>query len=119
FRGVRPRLGLGAEALLVCALLAAEGLLFSRNLDAAASYDEGVYLASLDALRHGEALGSDVFASQPPGFYALLRLVGLLGGSSIRELRLGFLAVALCGCLAADLVGRLLFGSAAGASASA
>ena len=59
---MRLRLGLPAEALAVCALLAAEGVLFSRNLHARTTYDEGVYLASLDALRHGQALGSDVFA---------------------------------------------------------
>jgi 4-amino-4-deoxy-L-arabinose transferase-like glycosyltransferase len=116
---VTRRIGLPAEAIVVAGLLAAEGVLFSRNLHAAASYDEGVYLASLDDLRHGQALGSDVFASQPPGFYALLRLVGLFAGSSISELRLGFLAVALVGCLAAYLVGRLTLGVVAGLAASA
>lgn len=112
-------LGLRAEIVAVSALLAGEGVLFSRNLDARATYDEGVYLASLDALRHGQALGTDVFGSQPPGFYTLLRLVGLAGGSSITDLRLGFLAVALVGCLGAYLAGRLLLGVVAGVAASA
>src|SRR5581483_11725856 len=118
-RAVTRGLGLRAEIVAVSALLAGEGVLFSRNLDARATYDEGVYLASLDALRHGQALGTDVFGSQPPGFYTLLRLVGLAGGSSITDLRLGFLAVALVGCLGAYLAGRLLLGVVAGVAASA
>jgi 4-amino-4-deoxy-L-arabinose transferase-like glycosyltransferase len=116
---VTRRLGPPAEIAVVCALLASIGFLFSRNLDARTTYDEGVYLASLDALRHGQALGSNVFGSQPPGFYVLLRFVGLFGGSSITDLRLGFLAVALLGCLGAYLVGRLLLGVVAGVAAAA
>jgi 4-amino-4-deoxy-L-arabinose transferase-like glycosyltransferase len=116
---VTRRLGLPAETLVVCALLASIGFLFARNLDARTTYDEGVYLASLDVLRHGQTLGSDVFGSQPPGFYTVLRFVGLFGGSSITDLRLGFLAIALVGCLGAYLVGRLLLGVAAGVAASA
>jgi 4-amino-4-deoxy-L-arabinose transferase-like glycosyltransferase len=107
------------EAVAVCGLLAAAGVLFSRNIDTAPSYDEGVYLASLDALRHGQTLGSQVFASQPPGFYIVLRLIGLPFGSSISGIRTGFLLVALGGCLAAYLLGRRLSGPAAGFAAAA
>lgn len=107
------------EAVAVCGLLAAAGVLFSRNLTTAPSYDEGVYLASLDALRHGQTLGSQVFASQPPGFYVLLRLVALPFGSSINGIRTGFLLVALVGCLAAYLLGRKLAGPAGGLAAAA
>ena len=60
------------EALGLAGLLAVAALVYSRGVDAAANYDEGVYLASLDALRHGQELGTDVYASQPPGFYVLL-----------------------------------------------
>ena len=72
---MRPRL-VGALGLL--AVLVFAGLLYGRSLHAAANYDEGVYLASLDALTHGQSLGDDVYASQPPGFYTLLRAASLL-----------------------------------------
>jgi 4-amino-4-deoxy-L-arabinose transferase-like glycosyltransferase len=107
------------EAVAVCGLLAAVGVLFSRNIDTAPSYDEGVYLASLDALRHGQTLGSQVFASQPPGFYVLLRLVAFPFHDSISGIRTGFVLVALGGCLAAFLLGRMLVGPAGGLAAAA
>jgi 4-amino-4-deoxy-L-arabinose transferase-like glycosyltransferase len=106
------------EGLLVACLLAAEGLVFSRGLDTRPNYDEGVYLASLDALRHGQGLGSEVFASQPPGFYVLLRVAGLVGGDSITGIRIVFLLVALVGCLGAYVLGRSLAGPPAGLVAS-
>jgi 4-amino-4-deoxy-L-arabinose transferase-like glycosyltransferase len=83
------------ELLPLAIVLAAAGVLFSRNLHTATDYDEGVYLASLDALRNGQHLGSEVFASQPPGFYLLLRLVAWPFGHSIVGIRTGFLIVAL------------------------
>jgi len=100
-------------------LLALEGLLFARNLHTATNYDEGVYLASLDALRHGQTLGSEVFASQPPGFYALLRIVGAFSGYSIVAAREGFVLVAVLGCLGAYALGRALAGPPGGLAASA
>ena len=48
------------EAVAVCGLLAAAGVLFSRNIDTAPSYDEGVYLASLDALHQSLEKGAVV-----------------------------------------------------------
>jgi 4-amino-4-deoxy-L-arabinose transferase-like glycosyltransferase len=101
---------LGPELGVVAALLAAAGFLFSRNLDTATNYDEGVYLASLDALEHGQTLGSEVFASQPPGFYLLLRIVGWLTPHSVHSARIGFLVVAVLGCGAAYALGRALGG---------
>ncbi len=105
------------EPALVAILLAAAGVLFSRNLHTAPSYDEGVYLASLDALRDGQTLGSEVFASQPPGFYLLLRLVAL-PSDSVAGVRIGFLLVAVLGCLGAYLLGRALAGIAGGLAAA-
>ena len=93
-------------------------MLFARNLDTASSSDEGVYLASLDALRHGERLGSEVFASQPPAFYLVLRVVGLFAGHSLEAARIGFLLVALVGCAGAYALGRALGGIAAGLAAA-
>ena len=114
-RRLHPRL---VDATALAALLAATGVLFARNLDTASSSDEGVYLASLDALRHGDRLGSEVFASQPPGFYLVLRLIGLFAGHSLEAARIGFLLVALVGCAGAYALGRALGGVAAGVAAA-
>jgi 4-amino-4-deoxy-L-arabinose transferase-like glycosyltransferase len=107
------------EAAGLFGLLAAAALLFSRALDAGANYDEGVYLASADALDRGERLGEDVFASQPPGFYVLLRLATALPGSSLEATRALFLVLALVGVAAAWWLGRTLAGPLAGFGAGA
>ena len=44
----------------------------TRALGARTNFDEGVYLASLDAMRRGQELGSEIYTSQPPVFYWLL-----------------------------------------------
>ncbi len=62
---------LGLSAL--GAVLVAQALLFARPIHSATNYDEDVYLAALDALRHGQALCSSVFVAEFPGFYELLR----------------------------------------------
>jgi hypothetical protein len=108
-----------SDVLAMGALLAAGAGLFSHGLDARTNYDEGVYLASLDALRHGQELGRDVFASQPPGFYFLLRAIGLFAGRSVEGLRIGMMVIALAGVVAAYLIGRRFAGVAGGAAAGA
>jgi 4-amino-4-deoxy-L-arabinose transferase-like glycosyltransferase len=108
-----------AEAAGLGGLLAAAGLLFLRGIDAGPNYDEGVYLASADALARGEALGDEVFASQPPGFYALLRLAVALPGDSVEASRALFVLVAVLGVAAAWWLGRTLAGPAAGLAAGA
>ena len=107
-----------AELLPLAAVLAAAGVLFSRNLHTATDYDEGVYLASLDALRHGQHLGSEIFASQPPGFYLLLRLLAWPFGHSVTEIRSAFLGTAVVACLAAYFLGRAVGGHWAGLGAA-
>jgi 4-amino-4-deoxy-L-arabinose transferase-like glycosyltransferase len=107
------------EAAGLLGLLAAAAVLFSRGLDAGANYDEGVYLASADALARGEPLGEEVFASQPPGFYVLLRLATALPGSTVEATRSLFLALALVGVAAAWWLGRTLVGRLAGLAAGA
>ena len=109
----------GRDALAIGALLAPAAVLFSRGLDDRTNYDEGVYLASLDALRHGQELGADVFASQPPGFYLLLRALALVAGRSIDGLRIAMIVTALLGVVAAYLIGRRLVGPAGGIAAGA
>lgn len=108
------RLELGALA----GVLAAGGALFAQALELGPNYDEGVYLASADALGRGERLGEDVFASQPPGFYLLLRLATVFPGESVNATRGAFLAVALLGVVAAWAVGRQLAGAVGGLAAA-
>jgi 4-amino-4-deoxy-L-arabinose transferase-like glycosyltransferase len=109
----------GRDALALGALLAPAAVLFSRGLGDRTNYDEGVYLASLDALRHGQELGRDVFASQPPGFYLLLRALGLVAGRSVDGLRIGMIVIAVLGVVAAYVIGRRLAGTAGGLAAGA
>jgi 4-amino-4-deoxy-L-arabinose transferase-like glycosyltransferase len=76
-------------------------------------FDEGFYLASLDALRHGQTLGTEVFAPQPPGFYALLRLAGAVVGPSAEQVRMAFVGLAVIGALGAFALARSLGAGAA------
>jgi Dolichyl-phosphate-mannose-protein mannosyltransferase len=114
----RARLVLGEVALLV-ALLGAAAVAFGRSLRTAAVYDEGVYLASVDALAHGQKLGSDVFASQPPGFYVLLEAERVVFGGSLLAMRVAMLTLALVGCVCAYYVGRCVAGRLGGVLALA
>jgi hypothetical protein len=115
---LRPYALLGELALL-CALTAAAAAVFGRGLRAGAVYDEGVYMASVDALAHGQKLGSEIFASQPPGFYALLEAERAIFGGSLLAIRVAMLALALVGCLSAYYVGRCLAGRPGGLLAMA
>ena len=107
------------EAVGLSGVLLAAALLFSRGFGTGANYDEGVYLASADALARGERLGEDVFASQPPGFYVFLRLATVLPGDSVDATRALFLATAVVGVAAAWALGRALTGPAGGLLAAA
>jgi hypothetical protein len=77
-------------ALLAALVVLAAGLVFTRALGTRTNYDEGVYLASLAAMRRGQALGSELYTSQPPVFYWLLRVLAAPFGSSIPNIRLAF-----------------------------
>ena len=99
-------------------LLAVAAWIFAIPLHAATNYDEGNYLAALTDLRHGFVLGKDVYADQPPGWYSLLRLLAWIFGNSLTGIRIGLLAVALVGVVAAWACARRLgplpaFGAAA------
>ena len=109
----------GAEAAALLAILVAGGLLFAHGLNVPPSYDEGAYLAQTDALLHGQRLGTDVFAAQPPGFDWLLVGVGKIDGLGVDQLRLASLALALLGLLAVAAVARAVAGPAAGVAAAA
>ncbi len=95
------------------------GLLFARGLETKTNYDEGVYLASIDALRHGQRLGSDLYVVQPPAFYSLARVLAAPFGDSVAGIRVGFVLVAALGVLAAYILGSRLFGHWAGMAAAA
>jgi 4-amino-4-deoxy-L-arabinose transferase-like glycosyltransferase len=106
--------GLGAGAVVV----GLASLIAIRDLGRAATFDEGVYLNSLRALQRGAPLGTKVFASQPPGYYLLLRLDAFLFPGSLTGLRLGFLLLGLAGCVSVFLLGRLYSGVFGGAMAA-
>jgi len=92
---------------------------YARSLHSALSYDEGNYLASLDALRHGQQLGSDVFLDQPPGWYLLLQGLAVPFGQGFVGIRTGMLVIALLGLVVAWVAARALGGPAAGLGAAA
>ena len=107
------------EGLALAVLVAAQAALFGRLVGNRTDYDEGVYLTSLDALEHGQRLGEDVFAPQPPGWYLLLRLISLAGADTVRGFHIGMVVVAIATCFAAYLLGRAIAGPVAGLAASA
>ena len=79
----------------------------TRDLHTYPNFDEGNYLGSMDALRHGQALGRDVFLDQPPGWYLLLVAVSYPFGNSVSGVRTGLIVVTLLAILAAYACGRL------------
>jgi 4-amino-4-deoxy-L-arabinose transferase-like glycosyltransferase len=107
------------EAVSLIGILGAAAVLFERGLRVPPSFDEGVYLGQTDALRHGQQLGAEIFAAQPPGFHWLLLGASWVGGLGVDQLRLAVLAFALVGLVAAYSIGRTLAGPAAGLAAAA
>jgi 4-amino-4-deoxy-L-arabinose transferase-like glycosyltransferase len=116
---VTPRLARNWPVLTAALVAIAAGLVYTRALGTRTNYDEGVYLASLDAMRRGQALGSDVYTSQPPVFYWLLRVLAAPFDSSIPEIRVAFALFAIGGVAAAITLGWLRFGASAGVAAGA
>ncbi|HZU20787.1 MAG TPA: hypothetical protein VE982_06185 [Gaiellaceae bacterium] len=108
------RRALAAELALLAVVLAAQAFLLARLLHNATSYDEDVYLAAVDALRHGQALGTQVFAAQFPGFYDLLRGLSYVTGLGVAALRSGLLGVTVAGTVGGWLVGRRVGGATGG-----
>jgi 4-amino-4-deoxy-L-arabinose transferase-like glycosyltransferase len=100
-----------AVPLALAAIASAQLALFLRLRSTATDYDEGVYLLSVRALRAGEALGSDVFAAQPPGFYWLLRAIAGVLGDGVGDVRLGIAALSVAGVVGAWALARPLAGA--------
>jgi hypothetical protein len=91
---------------ILAVLLGAQALLLARLLHNGTNYDEGVYLAAVDAIRHGQELGTQVFAAQFPGFYDILRAAAAVGGATVPGIRAGFLAIFCLAVVGAWLIGR-------------
>ena len=108
-----------AELVALAGLVVAQAFLFGRLVGFDTDYDEGVYLSSVDALEHGQRLGEDVFAPQPPAWYLLLRVISIVGADSVRGFQIGMVVVAIATCFAAYLLGRALAGPIGGLTASA
>jgi hypothetical protein len=107
----RPRT---LELAALAGILAAQAFLLTRPIHAATTFDEDVYLAALDALRHGQALGSDVFAAQFPGFYDLLRGLSYVAGIGVTSMREALVGVMLVASIGGWLLGRHFAGAAGG-----
>jgi 4-amino-4-deoxy-L-arabinose transferase-like glycosyltransferase len=110
---------LALELVLLGLVLVAAGALFRHGLSAPASFDEAVYLLATGALRHGQALGSEIFTAQPPGFYTLIRAGQAVFGATVSGGRDTIIALALVGLVGAYLIGRTFSGWAAGLTAAA
>src|SRR6478609_3221309 len=94
------------ELTLLAFVLVLDALLLARLLHNGTNFDEGVYLAAVDALRHGQQLGTDVFAAQFPGFYDLLRVAAVAVGTSIEGIRAVLIGIFCLGTVGAWLIGR-------------
>lgn len=116
---MRSRLARNWPVLTTVLVVGAAGLVFTRALGTRTNYDEGVYLASLDAMRRGQELGSEIYTSQPPVFYWLLRVLAAPFGSSIPGIRIAFALLAVVGVAAAIALGWRLYGPPAGVAAGA
>src|SRR5207253_6550543 len=108
------RAPLAAETTAVALIVATAAYVYTRDLHTYPNFDEGNYLGSLDALRHGQQLGRDVFLDQPPGWYLLLVAVSYPFGNSVSGVRTGLMATTLIAIVAAYACGRLVGGPVAG-----
>lgn len=110
-----PKRGLvAAELAALAAILAAHVVLLTVLLHTRTTFDEGVYLLSLQELRHGLALGREVFTSQGPGFYVLLQAIGAVFGVTVSGVRLGIVTLDAIGAVFAFLLGRRVAGPLGG-----
>jgi 4-amino-4-deoxy-L-arabinose transferase-like glycosyltransferase len=112
-------LTLAAELGALAIVIAAAAYVYSRDLHTYPNFDEGNYLGSLDALRHGQPLGQVVFLDQPPGWYLLLVAISYPFGNSVSGVRVGLMVVSLIAVLAAYACGRLVGGPLVGVCAGA
>jgi 4-amino-4-deoxy-L-arabinose transferase-like glycosyltransferase len=100
-------------------VIGAQAFLLSRQLHIRAVSDEGNYVLSLQAFEHGEALGRDIFISQPPGFFLWLRGLALFLGDSLHDVRLAMIVTVAIAAVALYVVGAQLVGPVGGLAAAA
>jgi hypothetical protein len=96
-RGARRTPNSAATAAAIAAAVAVAAALrvaFLRS-DAVITYDDGVYSASVDAMRHGALPYRDVFSSQGPLFLPLLRMASVFGGGAAWAPRLAPFAASI------------------------
>jgi 4-amino-4-deoxy-L-arabinose transferase-like glycosyltransferase len=105
---------LAAELAALAVIVAAHVVLLTVLLHTRTTFDEGVYLLSLDELRHGQALGRQVFTSQGPGFYVLLQAIGAVFGVTVSGVRLGIVTLDAFGAVFSFLLGRRVAGPVGG-----
>ena len=110
---------LAAELAALAVIVAAHVVLLTQLLHTPTTFDEGVYLLSLDELRHGQALGRQVFTSQGPGFYVVLQAIGAIFGVTVTGVRLGIVTLDAIGAVFAFLLGRRVAGPLGGLGAAA
>ncbi|MEI7759681.1 MAG: glycosyltransferase family 39 protein [Thermoleophilia bacterium] len=108
-----------AEIAALVVVLVLGALLALRGSRSGWTYDEGTYLLSVFDLEGGQALGTDVYAPQPPLFYSLVRLAAWMFGHDIADVRKGIIVVFLLGVTGAYLLARALVGPWAGLAAAA
>lgn len=72
----------------------------------AVDFDEGVYGASVLAMRDGGAPFRDVFSSQGPLFLPLLRLFDIVGGGNMRAIRVAMVVSALAIAVGTYVIAR-------------
>ena len=107
------------EIGILCGILALALALRLWHLSALTdNYDEGVYLASLRAMRSGNALFTQVFSSQPPLFLLSIYPFVWLFGPTMLAARSGVVVFSLIGILAMYLLARQLGGTWAGVAAT-
>ncbi len=104
-RRFRTRHDLLALALLALAVRI-PALFASTHL----GFDDGVYGASIAAMRDGEAPFRDVFSSQGPVFLPVVFLFDFLGGHTIDAPRLAAVASGIAITLMVYCIGRELVG---------
>jgi 4-amino-4-deoxy-L-arabinose transferase-like glycosyltransferase len=99
------------------AILGGQVFLLSRQLHIRVVSDEANYVLSVHAMKHGEALGRQIFISQPPGFFLWLRGLTFVLGDSLREARLAMIVTVALAAIALYVVGKELVGPIGGLAA--
>lgn len=106
-------------AILLGIVLVGLAVLLGRHLGVpSAAADEGLYLGAGSALAHGDALGTEVRAHQPPLTFLAMTLGWRLTGGSLALMQGLTMLIALAGCAAGYALIRPRAGVSAGLAAA-